>query len=71
MQYNENFLNFLAARSFHRAFTDRAIGQWIPIGHGRVVKILSDYRRRGEPDVNGNGVPATDPEYAALDIKHR
>ncbi|MEP7339705.1 MAG: RHS repeat-associated core domain-containing protein [Acidobacteriota bacterium] len=68
IQYNENFLNFPAGTIIPSGAYDRQTGQWVPSGSGRVVKILSITGGTANLDVSGNGVPATDPEYAALDI---
>jgi RHS repeat-associated protein len=71
VEYNENFLNFPVGTIIPSGSFDRAAGQWIPSNSGRVVKILSISGGAGglaNLDLNGNGVPATDPEYAALDI---
>ncbi|MDQ3010556.1 MAG: BACON domain-containing protein [Acidobacteriota bacterium] len=68
VQYNENFLNFPAGTVIPSGAYDRVTGQWIPSASGRVVKILSVAGGTANLDVNGGGVPATDPEYAALDI---
>ncbi len=68
IQYNENFLNFPVGTSVPSGFYDQQQGLWIPSTSGRVVKILSVSGGQANLDVNGQGIPATDPEYAALDI---
>lgn len=68
VQYNENFLNFPVGIDIPSGAYDRVTGQWVASASGRVVKILSITSGTANLDVNGNGAPATDPEYAALDI---
>ncbi|MFN0085967.1 MAG: PKD domain-containing protein [Blastocatellia bacterium] len=68
VQYNENFLNFPAGTIIPSGSYDRVTGQWVASASGRVVKILSITSGAANLDVNGSGVPATDPEYAALEI---
>ncbi|MGH8474249.1 MAG: PKD domain-containing protein [Methylococcales bacterium] len=68
IQYNENFLNFPVGVDIPSGAYDRVTGQWIASASGRVVKILSITGGTANLDVNGNGVPATDPEYAALGV---
>ncbi|MDX2029765.1 MAG: BACON domain-containing carbohydrate-binding protein [Blastocatellia bacterium] len=68
VQYNENFLNFPVGIEIPSGAYDRVTGQWVASASGRVVKILSITSGAANLDVGGNGVPATDPEYAALEI---
>jgi RHS repeat-associated protein len=68
VQYNENFLNFPVGIDIPSGAYDRTTGQWVASASGRVVKILSIAAGTANLDVNGNGVLATDPEYAALGI---
>lgn len=68
VQYNENFLNLRAGTNVPSGAYDTQQGLWIPSTNGRVVKILSITSGTANLDVNGNGIPATDPEYAALGI---
>ena len=68
IQYNENFLHFEVGADIPSGAYDRTTGQWVASASGRVVKILSITSGTANLDVNGNGVPATDPEYAALGI---
>lgn len=68
VQYNENFLNFPIGINVPSGSFDKATGIWLPSISGRVVKILSITNGTANLDLNGNGTPATDPEYAALGI---
>ena len=68
VQYNENFLHFEVGGDIPSGAYDRTTGQWVASASGRVVKILSLTSGTANLDVNGNGVPATDPQYAALGI---
>ena len=68
IQYNENFLNFQVGIDIPSGAYDRVTGQWVASQSGRVVKILSITSGTANLDVNGGGVPATDPEYATLGI---
>lgn len=67
-QYNENFLHFAVGTVIPSGAYDPLKGQWVASTSGRVVKILSITGGTANLDVNGAGVPATDPEYAALGI---
>lgn len=67
-QYNENFLHFAVGTVIPSGAYDPTIGQWIASASGRVVKILSITSGTANLDVNGAGVAATGPEYAALGI---
>ncbi|HNG29967.1 MAG TPA: RHS repeat-associated core domain-containing protein [Blastocatellia bacterium] len=67
-QYNENFLHFAVGTVIPSGAYDPATGQWVASASGRVVKILSITNGTANLDVNGAGVAATDPEYAALGI---
>jgi RHS repeat-associated protein/uncharacterized repeat protein (TIGR01451 family) len=68
IQYNENFLNLPVGTNVPSGVFDTQQGIWLPAANGRVVKILSVTGGTANLDVNGNGVPATDPEYTALGI---
>jgi RHS repeat-associated protein len=68
VQYNENFLNFPVGTSVPSGAYDKQQGIWMPSANGRIVKILSITSGLVNLDVNGNAIPATDPEYAALGI---
>jgi RHS repeat-associated protein len=68
IQYLENFLNFPTGTLVPSGFYDSLRGVWVPSANGRVVKILSITGGTANLDVNGAGVAATDPEYAALGI---
>ncbi len=68
IQYLENFLNFPTGTLVPSGFYDSLRGVWVPSANGRVVKILSITGGAANLDVNGAGLPATDPEYAALGI---
>ena len=68
IQYNENFLSFPVGIDIPSGAYDRVTGQWVPSASGRVVRILSIAGGTAILDVNGNGQPATDAEYAALGI---
>ncbi len=68
IQYLENFLNFPIGTLVPSGFYDPLRGVWVPSTNGRVVKILAINGGVADLDVNGAGLPATDPEYAALGI---
>jgi RHS repeat-associated protein len=68
IQYNENFLNLPVGTNVPSGAYDKQQGIWLPSSNGRVVKILTVTSGTANLDVNGNGSPATDPEYAALGI---
>ena len=68
VQYNENFLNIPVGTNVPSGFYDPQQGIWKPSTNGRIVKILSVSAGQANLDVNGNGVPGTDPEYVALGI---
>jgi RHS repeat-associated protein len=68
VQYNENFLNFPVGTNVPSGVYDKESGIWMPSANGRIVKILSITGDVANLDVNGNGQPATDLEYAALGI---
>ncbi len=68
VQYNENFLNIPVGTNVPSGFYDPQQGIWKPSTNGRIVKILSVSGGQANLDINGNGVPATDPEYAAFGI---
>ncbi len=68
VQYLENYIGFPTGASVPTGSYDRKSSVWKSETSGRVVKILSVTGGAADLDLTGGGVPATDPEYAALGI---
>jgi RHS repeat-associated protein len=68
IQYLENFLGFPTGVPVPTGSYNRLSAEWKAETSGKVVKILSITDGIAGLDVTGNGLPATDPEYAALGI---
>jgi RHS repeat-associated protein len=68
ISYLENFLSFPVGIIVPEGYYDRARGVWIASDNGRVIKILSITSGRATLDINGQGLPATPEELAALGV---
>lgn len=66
--YLENFLSFPVGVHIPVGSYRFRYGQWLPEPDGRVVRVLSTAGGVAQLDVDGNGIQATDAEYAALGI---
>lgn len=68
IQYLENFLGFPTSVPVPTGSYNRQKAEWKAETSGKVVKILSITDGIANLDVTGNGLPATDAEYATLGI---
>lgn len=68
IQYVENFIGFPVGVSVPTGSYNRKTSEWEPEPSGKVLKILSNTSGVANLDVDGNGIPATDTQYAQLGI---
>jgi RHS repeat-associated protein len=68
IEYLDNFLEFPVGIDVPSGYYDQTSSRWIPSSNGRVVKVLTISNEQVNLDIDGSGLPANDPAYAALGI---